>query len=555
MLQLRRACLLGLVLGFGAVPLLGQDKPDTAHDEKVLKDAGVGTSGPALLDFFRKRTLSDEDDTKLTNAVRGLGSPSFPVREKASAELIALGRVARKHLQRALEDRDPEIVRRAERCLQAIESGPGALLPHAATRLLAQRKPEGATAVLLNYLPFADDEQLEEELLDTLAVVAQDGGTPDDDIVAALKDRRPACRAAAARVVGKAANGERRGDVKKLLDDAEPRVRLRAAQGLVDGKEKDAIPTLVGLLHGTPLSVAWSAEELLCRIAGEQAPHVSLGGGKDDERRRCRDSWKDWWAKQGDKLDLAKLDLEQRQLGLTLIVTLDGAAKGKVWEVGPDGKTRWEVADVQGPIDARVLPGNRVLVAEYYGRKVTERDFTGKVHWSYDVPNRPISVHRLPNSNTLIATNIDLQEVTPEGKAIFTHRVPQGSISSALKLRTGNYVYVTYNGQLIEIDAAGKQVRDFKFATTPQGLFSVEALPGNRYLVPLSGGNKVVEFDSDGKIVNEVTVTRPNTAMKLPNGHLVVSSMNDNKVVEVDRTGKVVWEAKVEGRPFRVRRR
>jgi outer membrane protein assembly factor BamB len=528
------------------------EKSSVAYDEGILKDAGVGTSGEALLDFFRKRTLSADDDAKLVGLVRRLGDLSFTVREQATTDLIGLGRTARKHLQTALEDPDPEIVRRAERCLRYIEAGPGALVPHAAARLLGVRKPDGAAAAILNFLPFADEEVLEEELVASLAAVAN----PNPALLAALKDKRVVCRAAAAQVLGRSGSIDVRAGVKPLLADAEPRVRLGAAQGLLEGKDKDAVPALLKLLAGTPLPVAWSAEEILCRVAGEQAPQVSLGAGKDDERRKCRDAWIDWWDKQGGSIDLAKIDLEQRLLGLTLIVTLDGATRGKVWEVGPDGKARWEINDVQGPIDARVLPGNRVLIAEYYGRKVTERDFTGKILWTFDVPNRPISVQRLPSGNTLIGTNSDIQEVTPDGKTVFSHRaVAGGSISSVQKLRNGNVVYVTYNGQLVELDATGKQVRDFRFATTPQGLFSVEALPGGRFLIPLYGANKVVEFDAAGKTVSEVAVTRPNTACRLPNGNLVVSSMNDNKVVEVDRTGKVVWEQKVEGRPFRVRRR
>jgi HEAT repeat protein len=547
------AFLAALVL---SCPLAADEKSAVAYDEGLLKDAGVGTSGEALVDFFRKRTLSAEDDAKLAGLVRRLGDLSFAVREQATTDLIGLGRTARKHLQTALDDPDPEVVRRAERCLRYIEAGPGAMVPHAAARLLAVRKPDGAAAAILNYLPFADEEVLEEELVTSLAAVGNPNGKPDPALLDALKDKRVVCRAAAAEVLGRSASAPHRGSVKALLADPEPRVRLHAAQGLLQGKDKDAVPALLKLLAETPLPVAWSAEELLCRLAGEQAPQVSLGAGKDDERRKCRDAWTEWWDKHGGTLDLAKIDLDQRLLGLTLIVTLDGATRGKVWEVGLDGKARWEINDVQGPIDARVVPGNRVLIAEYYGRKVTERDFTGKILWTFDVPNRPIAVQRLPNGNTLIGTNTDIQEVTPDGKTVFSHRaMAGGSISSVQKLRNGNVVYVTYNGQLVELDGTGKQVRDFKFTTTPQGLFSVEVLPGGRYLIPLYGANKVVEFDPSGKTVSEVPVIRPNTACRLPNGNLVVSNMNDNKIVEVDRTGKVLWEQKVEGRPFRVRRR
>jgi hypothetical protein len=41
----------------------------------------------------------------------------------------------------------------------------------------------------------------------------------------------------------------------------------------------------------------------------------------------------------------------------------------------------------------------------------------------------------------------------------------------------------------------------------------------------------------------------------LPNGNTLVCSNNERHVMEVNRAGKVVWQVKLDGRPFRVRRR
>jgi hypothetical protein len=550
-----RITLAGLILLLTS-SAFGDDKM-VAFDEATVKDAGVGTNAPALLDFFRKRTLSEAEQAKLSRTVRKLGDLSFPVRERATSDLIGLGRVARKYLLAALEDRDPEVVRRAEQCLRAIDNTTGTALPLAAARLLAVRRPDGAAAVVLNYLPFADEEALEEELLTTLGAVGIRDGKPDPALAPALLDKRPACRAAAALVLGRLRDPAQRATVRPLLVDPDPRVRLRAAQGLVEGKDKEAVPTLVALLTEAPVNVAHPAEELLCKLAGEHAPQVSLGTDKEDERKQCRQAWDGWWRTNGAKLDLTKLDLEQRLLGLTLIVTLDNGTRGKVWEIGQDGKTRWEITDAQGPLDAQVLPGNRVLIAEYYGSRITERDFQGKVLWEHKLPinRRPIAVQRLPNGHTLVASNSDIQEITREGKSIFSHTPANASLSGVQKLRNGNVVYVTYNSTLVEVDRAGNQVRTFRFNGSPQGLFSVEALPGGRYLVPFTGAGKVAELDATGKVLSEVKVTRPNTATRLPDGNLLVSSMTDSKVMEVDRAGKVVWEQRLTGRPFRVRRR
>ena len=44
-------------------------------------------------------------------------------------------------------------------------------------------------------------------------------------------------------------------------------------------------------------------------------------------------------------------------------------------EVGRDGKIRWQVGNLKYPVDAIVLPGERVLVTEWDGNRVAEWDF------------------------------------------------------------------------------------------------------------------------------------------------------------------------------------
>src|SRR5438045_1603868 len=84
-----------------AVPLIlagvsaARAQNDTrADDEKVLKAADVATDGPGLLAFFRKHTPTPEDEKRVGELVRQLGDKAFRVREKAAADIIALGATA-----------------------------------------------------------------------------------------------------------------------------------------------------------------------------------------------------------------------------------------------------------------------------------------------------------------------------------------------------------------------------------------------------------------------------------------------------------------------------
>ncbi|HEV3263063.1 MAG TPA: PQQ-binding-like beta-propeller repeat protein [Gemmataceae bacterium] len=532
------------------------DEQSRVADEATLRGAGLKTTGPALLEFFRLRTPSDQKRQKLAEMVRRLGDRSFRVRQQASANLTAAGQMSLPFLRPALADPDLEVARRAQACVKAIVSGPATVLTLAAARLLTVRQPAGAADVVLAYLPFTDDEGIEDELVATLGVVGLAGGKADPALIRALKDGAPARRAAAALLLGASRDADLRAAVRPLLTDADPRVRLRAAQGLIDGKDKEAVPVLIALLREPRAEVSWQAEELLCRVAGDQAPQVSVKAGDEVQCRKCAEAWTRWWRDHGRRLDLAGLRLEQRLLGLTLIVVMDGHKGGSaVWECGLDGKPRWEITGLQSPIDAQVLPGNRVLVAEYGGRAVTERDFKGKVLWEHKLNSQPVTCQRLANGNTLVATLQDIVEVTRAGKDVFRHTVQTGMIFSAQKRRDGHVIYVTYEGKLTELDARGKELRSFTFEAPQQGLVTVEVLPGNHYLIPMTKSGKVVEFDSGGKVVWQCPASSPNAASRLPNGNTLVCGMSAGRVVEVNRAGKVVWEHTFEGRPFRVRRR
>jgi HEAT repeats/PQQ-like domain len=543
-----------LILIVAAALLVGEE-PATSHDETLLRDAGVPTDAAGLLDFFRKRTLSEAEQARIAQTVQKLGDQSFAVRQKASADLIGLGRLARPYLKPALQDSDPEVARRAERCLAQIESTAGTVLPLAAARLLGVRKPAGAIPVILNFLPLADDELLEAELLETLAAVGFSGGKADPALAAALNDSAPARRSAAALLLGQSGSAEQRTAVRKLLEDPQPRVRLQAAEGLVRGGDKEAVPVLIALLGEAPLPVAWPAEELLCRIAGDAAPHAWLRGGNDAERRSVQAAWTDWWRQHRDKIELARLDAERRLLGLTLVCACDGynQGKGKVWEVGPDGKPRWEINNANYPVDAQWLPGNRVLIAEQSGRKVTERDLTGKVLWEYAVRDSLVACQRLSNGNTFLATYTQLLEITPDGTSVFSHSPNGTTIYAAQKLGAGRFAYLGSDGVLVELDSAGKQLNRLKLEPAPTGLVKFTALPGGRYLVGRTA--KVVELDKTGKVIWECPFANANSVIRLANGNILACSYPGRSVAEIDRSGKMVWQMPLEGGPLRASRR
>jgi hypothetical protein len=546
-----RVCLLvlSMVLAVASPAVPAED----AVYEATLKAAGLKSDGQALLDFFRKRTVSEADQKKLAALIRQLGADEFEDRTRASEALTAAGRKAVPYLKAVVNDTDLEVARRAKRCLREIEGTPETSLVMAAAALIAVRKPAGSAEVLLAYLPFLEETLTEKPLFEAIASVAMPQGRLDPVLPAAVKGKHARQRAAAAWVLGRSSKAEDRVLVVPLLVDADAAVRFRAAEALVTSRDRRGLGTLVALLEKGPPELAAESENLLVMVAGEKAPPVPLGA-TDEQRRKCYQAWLAWWLDQGAKLDLAKLNLEQRLIGMRLVAVNNIGAdnRGTAWEYGPDHKNRWQLRDAGGPFDVRVLTGGRVLLAEYNQKRVTERDRNGKIEWEFAPPNAPLEVQRLPNGNTLIATNYEIVEVTREKKVVFTFRDRSGNIFSAQKLSNGHVLYGLYTGAIVELDRAGKEVNRFAIER-PSGLANIVVLPDGRYMVPLARSNRIVEMDRKGKVLREIEIASPTCVALLPEEKLLVGSHILSSVREIDRKGKVLWEQKAEGQVFRVR--
>src|SRR5262249_19866067 len=154
----------------------------------------------------------------------------------------------------------------------------------------------------LEYLPSAADDVVEDEVCTTLALLGVQDGKVAAVLPPALEDKTAIRRAAAALVLGRSGTAEQRAAVRGLLDDADAGVRLRAAQGLLAGRDGRAVPALAALLSEGPPEVAARAEELLYCLAGAGAPRVALGNNPA-ARKRCRAAWEQWWKLNEKRLD------------------------------------------------------------------------------------------------------------------------------------------------------------------------------------------------------------------------------------------------------------
>ncbi len=196
-----------------------------------MKKNGQEAQETALLDFLRRRTLQEEDQQRLRQWITDLGAPSFKVRSRASKALIKQGIPALAFLKPALTSADAEVVRRAGLCIEEIRRGPGPALPAAAIRLLARphadktHSPAAAIRVLLGYVPFADDETVEDEVAVALTLLSSREEKIDPLLPEALRDPLAARRAMAARVLSRVGTAEHQVGLRKLLNDPVPAVR------------------------------------------------------------------------------------------------------------------------------------------------------------------------------------------------------------------------------------------------------------------------------------------------------------------------------------------
>jgi outer membrane protein assembly factor BamB/HEAT repeat protein len=514
--------------------------------------------GPALLEAVRSRALPDDEREHIAGLMKNLVDGSAGESEQAAAELVEFGSKAVPFLRRAADGDDRKLASAAAKVLPLAEKDGSAPLPAVAPHLLALRRPEGAAAALLAYLPSADNEELADAARQALAAVAFREGKPDAAVVKALTDKAAARRAAAAEALAQAA-GDHLAEVRALLKDADAEVRLRVGLALAGRQEKDAVPVLIALLNTAPLDLARQAEDYLAFVAGSKAP-TAVVGDDNASRVEAQKAWNAWWKENADKVALLRPERGHGSLGYTLFVesyvAVAGRANvGRLTETDATGKVRWQIEGLMAPQDAQVLPGGRVLVAEVNRSMVSERDLKGKVLWERQAP-AVFAVQRLRNGNTFVACRNQLLEFDRDGKQVWSHHRPE-YVMAARKFRDGQIALVSNVGNYVRLDATGKEAKSFRVPQQPNfGIGNVEVLPGDRVLCSVPGLNKVTEYNADGKAVWETNLPFPGIPSLLANGHTLLTSNSNSHVVELDRNGKIVSEMKdFPYRPWRVYRR
>jgi HEAT repeat protein len=418
----------------------------TATSTLAADEQRSDSDDAAKIAFLTSQTVADDDLLSLDQLIRMLSSSHFQERQKAANKLSSLGGVAVPKLLVAMRDPDPEVAARANSCFRRMDPDLNASAEKAlcAVRLLGKHKCKEALPVLLRYLPSAVSEELVEEVYYALETLALQAPSVPTVLLSALEDPLPSRRAVAAGIVARKGKPTQLVLARKLLNDPNPLVRLRAAQGFLATKDKTVIPVLVALLREPSVELSWQAEELLHWSAAGSAPPETVGNGTPERRNGCQKAWEAWWRSKGPQLDLAKL----RGRPCLFFLSSHTSAPDFSWIelCGSDGASRWRLNGACSSVSPQLLPGNRILVPgpEYpnplYKKpsveegplqprtlgSLTERSVQGTVLWQITLPEVPVIYRRLPNGSTFIylCDRNKALELTPDQTLAGQHDAP-----------------------------------------------------------------------------------------------------------------------------------
>jgi len=469
---------------------------DDPHED-ALAAAGVSPDRAGVQRYLRSLAPDEATLARVDRLIGDLGSAESVRRENASREISRLQAAALGRLLAAERSQvDPEARRRIRLLAEHARRFVEASLLHAAMTLVLDRKWTGLADEVLKTIEPARASGVMRVAQDALCATVR----PDDlrllrRVIAsdAGGDVRASAVLALNHLLGAGAHDE----VRALLADGDPRVRLAAAWCLADAGDRAAPAAFVALLDADDAAVRQQAVCALRQISRQQFGY--LVEGTPAERAPSVKLWRAWLdrapATLAWKTPLDRSDGEMERILVTCY------QDKRVLELDRNGKVLWEQGELAGPWAAFGMPNGHRLVLLLQASAIVEYDAKGaEVARLDNLPGSPISVQRLANGNTLFAAGGGNQvfEVRPN-KSVAWSALVGGTPTDAKRLANGHT------------------------------------------LVALWGNDVVVELDRGGKIVRELAVKRPYHVQRLRNGNTLVCANQGTQVVELDGTGKVVW--------------
>jgi hypothetical protein len=230
------------------------------------------------------------------------------------------------------------------------------------------------------------------------------------------------------------------------------------------------------------------------------------------------------------------------------------------------------VCRLSDPVSAQ--NGNTAITHSFF---IAGPDFTGIIGedgqetWNAGQPGARDGFV-LPNGNILICWADIVKEFDKNKKVIFSFKrtAEENELGTAVRLASGN-TFITESGKqprIVEVDKKGKIVRVTPLQpesdNTHMQTRMARKLPNGNYLVPHLLAFSVKEYETGGGIVNTFRSDLPElggkeeenwpfTAIRLENGNTLVTLTHGNKVVEFDADGKIAWKISNDdftGKPF-----
>lgn len=522
------------------VRLVGGDKAIEVLEENGLK------AEPASLRNYLEALHPDSDSTRHFKAlIKQLGDDDFFKREAALQELIRLPIHAPSLLKEAAEGDDPEVSWRAKQVLKLANGRTDRLL-NAVFAVIEDEEINGLTEAIVKAFPFCEKQYLQERAGKALTATATIHDLELLKRLALKEEEKPAeigqLRIAAISALEKVAGDKADKTFLELTQYAQPeRIRFAASQALANHGNTAALPTLVGLLESEDVITRVKSLRVLRATTGKNFNYLPLE--KDATTRSLKAlAWKRWLEEDSWEVEL-KFPIKDivTTFGRTLFANY---SQRRVYELDSSGKMVWQ-QQLTGVWAVEGLMNGHRLIASYTSKFLVEYDAAGKEVWRFDnLPNKPYSVQRLPNGNTLVPVyGQEILEIRPDKTFARRIKVPE-TVKWAEQLENGRILVVFYtSGRIAELDPQGQILWSVAGMGQP---YSVQRLANGNTLVANRRNNQVIEVDRSGQTVWSYAA-KPSLyrAQRLPDGNtLIVCSTG---AMEVNPSGEIVWQRSESG--------